>query len=655
MKSTAGSSQVACFGAFKVDLRAGELLKNGRRIRLQEQPFQILAMLLEHPGEVVTREELRLRLWPADTFVDFDHGLNNAINRLREALSDSADSPRYIETLSRRGYRFIAPVNQGAPATAHASAAASPPSVTAEAATLAVEKPSVESPALSKAQPRLRSLWFAGLAFAALLVTLVGFNVSELRQRLLGRSHPPRINSIAVLPLENLTGDASQEYFADGMTDALTTELAQTAPIRVISRTSAMQYKGKHKPLREIAQDLNVDAVVEGSVARSGNRVRITAQLIYAPADRHLWAASYERELSDILALQGEVSRAIANQVEIKLSPERQVHLASLRQVNPQAYEAYLRGIAYMETENERENEAAIVFLERATTLDPNFALAHASLARAYLWRYFVWDPGKVWTERASRSVGKAISLDPKLADAYVARGQLARTLGKPPYQEGIQDFRRALSLNPNLADAHYQLGELYLHIGLLDKSLEELQAAVALDPRSPFALYRIARVYLYQQQYAKALAGFERRGFSPDWQRALTLGLLGRTSEAFEFIEKLEKDFPHQEDVASTYAVLLAARGEKKRAEEKIRIAIEAGQGKLHFHHAEYNIASAYALMGKNRLALQWLQKTAADGLPSYPLFEKDPHLSSLRSDPGFIAFMDKMKSQWEQYKATL
>ncbi len=647
MQLTGQTRRVLRFGAFQVDLSSGELQKHGIKIRLQEQPFQILAMLLEHPGEVVTREELRLRLWPSDTFVDFDVGLNSAVLRLRNVLGDSAEKPRFVETLPRRGYRFIAPVEQP-PDSARTSLPADSAAVIGPPAASAAEQPPT-----ARLRPGRVALALVGLS-AAVAIALA-WNVGGLRQRLLGKTGPPKIQSIAVLPLENLTGDPAQEYFVDGMTDALTTELAQTASIRVISRTSAMQYKGKYKPLPEIARELNVDAVVEGSVVRSGNRVRINAQLIQAAADRHLWAASYERELSDILALQGEISRAIASQVEAKVLPERQAHLASLRQVNPEAYEAYLRGMAYMETENERENEAAIVFLERATTLDPNFALAHARLARAYLWRYFVWDPGKVWTERASRSVGKAISLDPKLADAYVARGQLARTLRKPPYEEAIQDFRRALSLNPNLADAHYQLGELYLHIGLLDKSLDELQAAVALDPRSPFALYRIPRLHLYQQQYAKALAEFERRGFSRDWQRALALSYLGRTSEAFEFIEKLEKDFPRQEDVASTYAVLLAAGGEKKRAEEKIRIAIETGQGKLHFHHAEYNIASAYALMGKNRLALQWLQKTAADGLPCYPLFEKDPHLDSLRGDPGFITFMDKMKSQWEQYKATL
>ena len=655
MKVPSQTRRVVRFGAFEIDLSSGELLKHGIKIRLQEQPFQILLLLLERPGEVITREDLRKKLWPSDTFVDFDVGLNSAILRLRTALGDSADSPRFVETLPRRGYRFIARADDSAPPLAHTSPPGDAALVAANPATIPTAEPATELSRAARKGLQLKN-WLIVFALAACLAIVVALNSGGLRQRVLGRSGPPRIQSIAVLPLENFTGDPAQDYFVDGMTDAVTTELAQTARIRVISRTSAMQYKGKHKPLPEIAQELNVDAVVEGSVLRSGNRVRITAQLIHAPTDRHLWADSYERELGEIVALQGEVARAIANEVEIKLSKEeQQSHLASLRQVNPDAYEAYLHGRVYVDTDAARENEIAIAMFQRAIALDPNFALAHGSLARAYQYKNWLSAQSKAWTERATHEVQKAISLDPRLADAYLARGSLEWTTSPPAYEGAVKDCRHALSLNPNLADAHYQLGAIYLHIGLLDKSLEELQAAVTLDPRSPVALYRIPRVHLYQQQYAAALAEFERRGFSPDWQRALTLAYLGKTSEAFEFIEKLEKDFPRQEDVASTHAVLLAARGEKKRAEEKIRIAIEAGQGKLHFHHAEYNIASAYALMGKNHLAVKWLHKTADDGLPCYPVFEKDPHLDGLRSDPGFVTFMDKMKSQWERYKATL
>src|SRR3989441_6754776 len=258
-----------CFGVFEVDLRAGELRKQGVRIKLQDQPFQILQVLLERSGEVVTREELRERIWPADTFVDFDQGLNNAIKRLRESLSDSPDNPRFIETIPRRGYRFIG---------------------------------------------------------------------------MTGSSTPGRMRSLAVLPLENLSHDPQQEYFAEGLTEALITTLAKIGELRVVSRTSAMHYRGVHKPLHEIARELEVDAIVEGTVLRSGHRVRITAQLIDASKETHLWAESYERGLRDVLTLQAEVAQAIAREVQVKLTPEERAHLAQVRRVDPEAYEAYLKG-----------------------------------------------------------------------------------------------------------------------------------------------------------------------------------------------------------------------------------------------------------------------------------------------------------------------
>ncbi len=257
--------------------------------------------------------------------------------------------------------------------------------------------------------------------------------------------------------------------------------------------------------------------------------------------------------------------------------------------------------------------------------------------------------------EQASLSVQKALSLDPNLAEAYVSRGWLVGRQSHGRRNEtAIKDYRRALALNPSLSDAHFQLGATCLEIGLLEKGSEELNAAVALDADNAEARYRIPRLHLYQQKYALALSELEQVEFSPNWQKALGLWYLGRRKEAFEFIESLRRNFPRQEDVASTYAVLLAGSGEKKKAEEQIRIAIAAGQGKRHFHHAEYNIASAYALMGKNRLALEWLQRTAEDGLPCYPLFEKDPNLDNLRNDPSFMAFLEKMRLQWGRWKNT-
>lgn len=287
------------FATFEVDVPAGELRKNGIKLRLQDQPFQVLCMLLEHPGQVVAREELRNRLWPADTFVDFDHGLNAAVKRLRDALGDSAEAPRFVETLSRRGYRFIAPIG---------AEAASPPRAVQLTRTLKATRPTY-------------LLALAGTAFSilALIVELKG--VGGYRWRLgLGTKG---IESLAVLPLENLSRDPEQEYFSDGMTDLLIADLSKIGTLRVTSRTSSMRYKKVNKSLSEIGRELNVDGVVEGSIMRSGNKVRITVQLIQVPTDRHLWAETYERDLGDVLKLQGDVAQAVALQVRAQVGPEQ--------------------------------------------------------------------------------------------------------------------------------------------------------------------------------------------------------------------------------------------------------------------------------------------------------------------------------------------
>jgi TolB-like protein/DNA-binding winged helix-turn-helix (wHTH) protein len=323
------------FGVFELDLRAGELRKHGLLVRLQEQPLQVLTMLLEQPGELVTREELQKKLWPANTFVDFDHGLNKAISKIRDALGDSAESPRFVETVSRRGYRFLAEVKAADTGLVRSpDVALSPPPTT--------ETQGRVAPAVKPEAPKHRLPALAWKISVPVLLILVA---SVAAWRFYSRDLPSsKIQSLAVLPLESLSADASQDYFADGMTDELITDLGQISALRVISRTSVMPYKRARKPLTEIAKELNVDAVVEGTVLRSGDRVRITAQLIEATADKHLWAGSYEGDLRDALTLQNQVARSIAEQIRISLSPHEQAVLKSAKVVNPGAYEAYLEG-----------------------------------------------------------------------------------------------------------------------------------------------------------------------------------------------------------------------------------------------------------------------------------------------------------------------
>lgn len=314
------------FGAFEVDQVSGELRKQGVRIKLQEQPFQALVTLIERPGEVLTREELQKRLWPPDTNVDFDRGLNKAINRLREALGDDAENPRFIETLPQRGYRFLVQVEMAA---GESSLSQPPPSETDQ-------RPS-DPPLIQRLLMQRRSLLAIGGGLIVVPIIAVAYRVLQLPSL--------RIESLAVLPLENLSGNPAQEYFSDGMTDELIGEIARIGSLRVISRTSVMQYKRQRRQsLPAIARELHVDAILEGTVLQSGQKVRITAQLIRAHDDRHLWSETYERDLADIIALQGDVARAVAVQIQIKLAPQEQASLTRTRPVNPQAYEVFLRG-----------------------------------------------------------------------------------------------------------------------------------------------------------------------------------------------------------------------------------------------------------------------------------------------------------------------
>ena len=330
------------FGIFEVDLRTGELRKKGIRLRLQGQPFLLLVRLLKEHGEVVTREELRSSLWPQDTFIDFHHSLGTAVNKLREVLGDSAANPRFVETLPRRGYRFIAPVvfaeSEDAPV------ASETPPATQELATGDLPKNGNQEQIKPLTATGVRVLPRWSISWKISVFALVVLSAGLVFLVLLRIRPSTQIRSLAVLPLENLSGDASQDYFSDGMTDELITELGQIRDLRVISRTSAMSYKGTHKTLPEIAQDLNVDAVVEGAVLRSGNQVRITAELIMAVADKQLWAKSYNGDLRDTLTLQSQVARAIAEEIRMKLSPHEQAVLNNVNSVNPEAYEAYLKG-----------------------------------------------------------------------------------------------------------------------------------------------------------------------------------------------------------------------------------------------------------------------------------------------------------------------
>lgn len=591
------------FDAYVVDFRSAELFKHGIRIKLQTQPFQILTMLLENPGELVSREELRKKLWSEDTFVDFDAGLNAAVRKLRDALSESAETPRFIETLPRHGYRFIASVepipdpNPAAELSASANRINDQPAV-AISSSVAQEL----GPPLGKATRN----WVWAAACLALVVLLVVPIATNWRSRFFFTRASTGIHSVAVLPLQDLSGDPSREYFADGMTDALITDLAQIKSVRVISRTSSMQFKGTKKPLTEIAKELNVDALVEGTVVQSGNRVRIDAQLIRADNDRHLWAQTYERNMSDIVGLQAEVATRIASEIEANLTSQEKVQLTKVRAVNPEAYEDYLKGEYFYAKEINGGFEKALEYYQKSIDLDPNFAPAYVGLAEAYGFMAYTRriEPVEAWN-KSETLLKKALELEPNSSLAHMLVGMI-----KLQYRcdrEGAEkEIKRALELNPGdmrAVDYHSyyllevgrtdeaiaekkkvlehdpvsvgtsaELGLYYINADRYDEAIRQLQKALELDPNFPPALTRLGRAYRGQQNYELAVMWFQK-ALAVE-QTAGRLGQLGDTyaqwgkkEEALEVIEKLKRMSQEHYVPPNMIALIYARLGQKDKA----------------------------------------------------------------------------------------
>jgi TolB-like protein len=472
------------------------------------------------------------------------------------------------------------------------------------------------------------------------------------------------IKSLAVLPMSNFSGDPSQDYFAEGMTETLISGLAKVAALRVISRTSVMQFKGSQKPLKEIARELSVDAIVEGSVQRFGEQVRVDVRLIDAATEQNLWTETYTRALRDVPSLQNEVARAVTQAIQIKLTPQEQSRLAEARSINPAAYDDFLRARYYLNHQTKENNDAAIEALNRAVMSDPAFAAGWAELAQAYVWKLFLFSPDeKELREKAFIAAEKALALDPELPEAYLARGRLLWTPANHfPHDKAIQEYRRALALNPSLDEARNQLALVLSHIGLLDEALAELDQALIANPANNLARFRVGEILLFQAKHEQALTAL--RNVAPEVNPSLVghqivfaLFALGRKEEAAAALEEFLKDFPEDNRglFTSLQAILAASDGHQRMAEEKIELAIERGKGFGHFHHTAYHIASAYAIMNKREQAMKWLQAAANDGFPCYVLFERDRNLDNLRDDAEFKALMAKLKQQSQYYKSLL
>lgn len=618
----------AQFAGFELDLRSSELVKDGRRRRLQGQPCRVLTLLLEHPGEVVTREELRQLLWPQETFVDFDHGLNKAIAKLRDALDPRDAEASMIETLPRRGYRFIPAVEwidaePGRPqeTTVSSLAAASAP---LQPSSAAQTMPAPSSSALRG--PALR--WMIPASLLLLLALLAVWVVTSRRTRT-----RPTVQSLAVLPLRNLSNNPEEEYFADGMTDELITDLAHIRSLRVISHASVIALKNTRLTLPEIADRLHVDAVVEGTILRSGDRLRITVQLVAAHPEQHLWAASYERPLGDAMTLQNEMATAAAAQIRAEITPAERAQLAAEQPIDAEAHDEYLRGRFFMEQEEPDQLLKAIPHFERAIRLAPRYADAYALLGEAVAFKGIAdLESNRVTAPRGAAYARQAIALDPNSAEAYKALG--VSLIAARQWSGAEAALRHSLELSPNLPHAAEELAILLdmMHRG--EEAVVIMRDSAAANPVALRTQRMYANVLFRARHFDEAIAQ-SYRVLDLDPKRKGAYFVLGNALAAEGRYAEAEAAFRNTTWAPGAPEWLAALRGDKKEARRLLNLP----QPK----HSGYAPVTRY-LLGDREAALQELDRQANRDWDIRTYFLNcDALYDPLRGDPRFVAILHK------------
>jgi TolB-like protein/DNA-binding winged helix-turn-helix (wHTH) protein/Flp pilus assembly protein TadD len=623
---------------FELDLNAYELRHSGRALRLERIPMEVLLFLIERGDQLVSREQIVERIWGNSVFLDTDNSINGAIRKIRQALKDDPERPRFIQTVTGRGYRFIAPIigdrRAGTAGSQEVANVARTDGSAGPRLFLATE-PAGEHPSRKRTRAR------AAVALALLIPVAIGVAIWATTS-----SHRTNagltVRSIAVLPLDNLSGDPSQDYFVDGMTDELITDLAKVSALRVISRTSVMRYKGTHKGLPEIARELNVDGIVEGSVVRSGKRVRITAQLLYAPSDQHLWAETYERDVGDVLRLQSEVAQVIAEQVRAQVTPQQQARLRSARPVNAEAYEAYLKGRYYLSNQFTLAgplNTARSSF-EESIQKDPGFALAYSGLADSYVFLAFFRQMSSDRAyESAKEALRKALELDDSIGEAHDTLGLLSWRF-EWNWDAAGREFDQAIALSPGYSCAHEDRAQYLAFIGRRNDALAEIAKISEMDP-GPSSAMTIAGVY-YQLRDYQALVEAGQRGViaNPnEWVEHFNLGMgyagTGKRLEAvFEYqkaVEMSNGDLDAAAALAHSYAMI----GRRAEAEKILHDLERKAKGT---YVSPYVIATVYAGLGEKDRAFEFLEKAYQKrDLEMNWHLKADVRLDSLRSDPRF------------------
>jgi TolB-like protein/DNA-binding winged helix-turn-helix (wHTH) protein/Tfp pilus assembly protein PilF len=633
----AGAVVVLRFGPFELDLRTSELRRDGRIVKLQQQPCRVLALLARRQGQLVTREQIRHAIWSADTFVDFEQGLNFCVRQVRAALADQAQQPRYVETLPRRGYRFLAPVEavyeRAAEPVVGPTAAATPPDPIARAT-------SVET---------RHHAWPASLALLGLLLVGGLALLSGRPAASTGQATPERAGErvlLAVLPFENLSGDDSQDYVGDGLTDEMITQLARLAPQRlgVIARTSAMRYKGRATDVAEVGEDLGVGYVIEGSVRRAGERLRVSVQLVETGARTHLWAASYDEPVADVLVLQERIARRIAEALAPRLLPADTPPAGYAARAQPAAYDAYLRGRAQWGRGTPEALRASRVALRRAVALDPSFARAHVALAETYiaLGDRELLAPQEAYPA-ARAAAERAIALDPGLAEAYVPLG-VVRAYYEWDLTAGWSALSTALRLNPGLAWAHHAVGDYYSALGRHDEAIAAARRAKELDPVSAAVGQDLGWYLYFARRYDEAALAFERAleldpndvGLRRAWANALAFA--GRWDEALE----VRAQASAQVGVASARLAPLRALGGQAGYLGVCRLDLERAR---RLPTLQPGAAMLHANLGEHEDALRLLEHGVNVRWRWALLFiAGDPRLDVLRSQPRFQALLRRM-----------
>ena len=636
----ASTAQVFHFGDFTLDQSRYRLQRGERILRLEKQPMELLFLLVERRGELVTREEVADRLWGTTVFVDIDQSINTAVRKVRMVLRDDPDKPRFIETVVGKGYRFAAPVANGeatVSATAGLPALTQPPQAGQSAAIAAAPAQRVhQRPAV------VVLLAGIGAVIAILASGWVAIHVRNTRS-----STHPVIKSLLVLPLKNLSGDPAQEYLSDGMTEALVSRLSGIHDLRVISRTSSMRLKSSDLSIPEIAKALQVDVVVEGSVIREGNRIRVTAQLIRGTTDEHFWSETYDRELLDVLALQSDVAQAIARKVEVTVSGKEEQRLASWHTVLPEAYESYLKGRTSLSNNTTRAGiEKSIRYFEDAISKDPAFAPAYVGLAAAHSELGTVMMGGTPDTERPQivSAARKALEIDPSLAEGHVLLAAVAQQQWR--WAEAEAEYRRALELTPNDSDAYVGLAQWLLCHGRLDEALTSAQHARELD-RFGFSAGGIAWILFHSRRYDEAVHELRSAlDVHPNdvgslWLLGFTLVIKGQASEA---VPMLERAAVLADRSSGFIDVLGAAYARAGRRADALRILAELKRRKQHGYVAAASFVIVYLGLGENEQAFAWLEEAYKEQSNMLQFVKVHPLFDPLRGDPRFVDLLRRV-----------